>query len=402
MDFILGLHGIVAILLFCSLLFAEEAGVPLPVPGELMLIAAGILIGTGALDPWLFGPLAYASIVAGAVTGFSWARLLGEHGLRALAERLHQREKLDKAAARLQKARARQIAISRLIPGLRVYTTLLCGAAGVERERFLIGLAPATAVWMTFFLVLGVFVGVPAEHFLGQVEALAVQGGVLIAVGVAAYLAIRHVPAAGREMLQRLHPTLRIAGALLVDIGLIASVVAGVLAVVRPLTPAGDLAGWVDIVVVIVVIAGFYSVVTRRGRHATAGESLFGAAYLTRHEPGEPWPHGLRQTLRSALEQPSTRSATALNRAADQFRMLGDQRRLCILHRLLLGDRSGDELERDVGLSGSQLAYELTELQRAGLIQCTENSGDETRYAIVDEHLRNGLAEILIGHDHLE
>lgn len=97
MNFILGLHGIVALLLFCSLLFAEEAGVPLPVPGELMLIAAGILIGTGALDPWLFGPLAYASILAGAFTGYSWARLLGEHGLRALAERLHQREKLARA-----------------------------------------------------------------------------------------------------------------------------------------------------------------------------------------------------------------------------------------------------------------------------------------------------------------
>lgn len=394
MNFILGLHGIVALLLFSSLLFAEEAGVPLPVPGELMLIAAGILIGTGALDPWLFGPLAYAFILAGAFTGYSWARLLGEHGLRALAERLHQGEKLGKAAARLQKAGAREIAISRLIPGLRVYTTLLCGAAGVERDRFLIGLAPATAIWMTFFLVLGVFVGVPAEHFLGQVEALAIQGGVLVAIGVAAYFAIRRVPAAGREMLQRLHPTLRIAGALLVDIGLIASVVAGVLAVVRPLTPAGDLAGWVDIVVVILVIAGFYSVVTRRGRHPTAGESLFSATYLTRHQTGESSSHGLRETVRSALEQTS-RSTPALSRAADQFRMLGNQRRLCILHRLLLGDLSPGELEQDVGLSGSELAYELKELQRAGLIQCGQGPGGETRYHIVDEHLRNGLAEIL-------
>lgn len=398
MNFILGLHGIVALLLFCSLLFAEEAGVPLPVPGELMLIAAGILIGTGALDPWLFGPLAYASILAGAFTGYSWARLLGEHGLQALAERLHQREKLARAGGRLQKARAREIAISRLIPGLRVYTTLLCGAAGVERERFLIGLAPATAVWMTFFLVLGVFVGAPAEHFLGQIEALAVQGGVLVAIGIAAYLAIRRVPAAGREMLQRLHPTLRIAGALLVDITLIASVVAGVLAVVRPLTPAGDLAGWVDIVVVILVIAAFYSVVTRRGRHATAGENLFGAAYLTRHQAGAPGPHGLREAVRSALEQTS-RSTPALSRAADQFRMLGDPRRLCILHRLLLGDRSECELERDVGLSGMELSYELAELRRAGLIQCTEGPGEDTRYGIVDEHLRHGLAEILAGRD---
>jgi membrane protein DedA with SNARE-associated domain len=56
MGFIQGLHGTVALVLLCSLLFAEEAGVPLPTPGELTLIAAGLLIATGGLDPWLFLP----------------------------------------------------------------------------------------------------------------------------------------------------------------------------------------------------------------------------------------------------------------------------------------------------------------------------------------------------------
>jgi hypothetical protein len=44
MGFIQGLHGTMALVLLCSLLFAEEAGVPLPTPGELTLIAAGLLI----------------------------------------------------------------------------------------------------------------------------------------------------------------------------------------------------------------------------------------------------------------------------------------------------------------------------------------------------------------------
>jgi membrane protein DedA with SNARE-associated domain len=56
-----GLHGAVAIVLLCSLLFAEEVGAPLPIPGELTLIAAGLLIAAGGLDPWLFVPLAVAS-----------------------------------------------------------------------------------------------------------------------------------------------------------------------------------------------------------------------------------------------------------------------------------------------------------------------------------------------------
>lgn len=60
-------------------------------------------------------------------------------------------------------------------------------------------------------------------------------------------------------MLLRLHPTVRRVLALLDDLALLASMVAGVLAVVRPLTPAGDLAGRIDILVVITVIAVFYS-----------------------------------------------------------------------------------------------------------------------------------------------
>jgi hypothetical protein len=36
------------------LLFAREAGVPLPMPSDVTLIEAGLLIGTGGLDPWFF------------------------------------------------------------------------------------------------------------------------------------------------------------------------------------------------------------------------------------------------------------------------------------------------------------------------------------------------------------
>jgi membrane protein DedA with SNARE-associated domain len=69
LSFIQGLHGVVAIVLLCTLLFAEEAGVPLPAPGELTLIVAGLLIATGGLDPWFFVPLAIASCVAGSLAG---------------------------------------------------------------------------------------------------------------------------------------------------------------------------------------------------------------------------------------------------------------------------------------------------------------------------------------------
>src|SRR6202043_2011926 len=68
MNFLDGLHGAVALALLCGLLFAEEAGVPLPfAPGELNLMAAGLLIATGALNPFVYFPLALVACVAGSL-----------------------------------------------------------------------------------------------------------------------------------------------------------------------------------------------------------------------------------------------------------------------------------------------------------------------------------------------
>jgi membrane protein DedA with SNARE-associated domain len=73
----------------------------MPTNGELILLAGGILAGTGALDPWLFVPLAIAASVGGAFTGYSWARLVGEKGLQAVAERVGQSRRLARVSARL-------------------------------------------------------------------------------------------------------------------------------------------------------------------------------------------------------------------------------------------------------------------------------------------------------------
>src|SRR5204862_4088728 len=114
------------------------------------------------------------------------------------------------------------------------------------------------------FTVVGAVVGVPAVHFLTAIEQLVVQGGVLIAIGIGGYLAIRFLPDARGGATVRLPPPGRMMLAVAIDVTLVASVVAGVLAVARPLIGAGAIAGWLDVVIVIAVIVAFYSVATRR------------------------------------------------------------------------------------------------------------------------------------------
>src|SRR5437588_9878614 len=129
MDFLQGLHGTIACVALCALLFVDEAGIPIPVaPNEVLLLVAGLLIADGALAPWIFFPAAAVAMGAGMIAGYSWARAVGESNLRSLAEKVGASRAYDNALRRVNAAGPVRIAVSRLIPGARPYATLIAGA----------------------------------------------------------------------------------------------------------------------------------------------------------------------------------------------------------------------------------------------------------------------------------
>ncbi len=189
-----------AIAVICLLLFLEEAGLPLPfAPGEAVLLGAGLLISGGTDPAWLVIPLAYLSVLGGVATAYWWAHRIGPERLRSLARRLHAGGPYDRAAARLRAASPLQIAGSRLLPGLRVYTTLVAGAVGLERRRFITGVLPASALWVLAFIGLGFFVGVPVERLMGRFAAYGLRAGVIVVIAVVWVFTARRIPAASRE-----------------------------------------------------------------------------------------------------------------------------------------------------------------------------------------------------------
>ena len=164
-NFLPGLHGAVALALLPALLFAEEAGVPLPfAPGELTLLVAGLLIASGGLNPYAFIPLALVACVAGSLVGYSWARAVGDRGLKGLARRLRQQKNLERVEDRLRSAGWVGIAVSRLIPGLRTYTTPVAGAVKAPRRSFILALVSSTVAWVAIYVALGILSVVPVGH----------------------------------------------------------------------------------------------------------------------------------------------------------------------------------------------------------------------------------------------
>jgi membrane protein DedA with SNARE-associated domain len=281
MNVLQSLHGAVALGLLTGLLCVEEVGVPLPfAPGELTLLVAGLLIASGALNPYAFVPLALLACVAGSLVGYSWARVVGDRSLRALAKRLRQQRNLKRVERRILSAGWLGIAITRLIPGLRIYTTLVAGAIQTPRRSFTLAIVSSTIPWIGIYVTLGILVGAPVERVISQVQTRALQGVILVAMGVGCYIALRVITASSGAGHVRVPGRGRVVLAAALDIGLVASIITGLLALSRVLG-IGFGVVWADAIVALLLVGACYAMVARRRGGATVGEVMLQTRYIS-------------------------------------------------------------------------------------------------------------------------
>jgi energy-coupling factor transport system substrate-specific component len=166
-----GLDGTTLVVAICVLMFIEETGVPLPfAPGDIILAIGGIAIAGGRVNPILLVSAVSVSITVGALIGQEAARLLGWDRLMKVAQPLHARGPLERAASLLQRGGWRTVFTARLIPGLRVYTTQVAGVSRVPLRTFVAGLLPANAVYIAGFVGLGAAFGRPILALIHAAE----------------------------------------------------------------------------------------------------------------------------------------------------------------------------------------------------------------------------------------
>lgn len=381
MTFLEGLHGAVALVLLCSLLFAEEAGVPLPfAPGEIVLVVAGLLIATGGLDGYVFVPLAILSCVGGSFTGYSWANFVGERGLTIAASRLHQEKRVERVTTRIRAAGPKQLGVTRLVPGLRIYTSLVAGAVGVARRTFLLGVVPATIIWVLFFTAIGAVFGIPAARFLNQIEEFAIQGALLIVIGIGTYIAVRRIPGNRLTALARVPRVARLCLAITVDLGVLATLVTGIETLVRRIVGAGVADSWVDAAILAAVIIVAYFLVTRFGLGATAGEALLGTSYRS----------GGDERRAAAITTPG------LQAASRRFRSLSDPGLLEVLNLLLDRERTINDIVVALGVAREEAMGRLRSLTRLGLVTPEVDGDDEgTRYEIAGSEVKDAVSQLM-------
>jgi membrane protein DedA with SNARE-associated domain len=176
---------------------ASDAVFPL-FPSETVVVAAAVLAANGGLSIAIVA----AAAAVGALLGDNAAYLLGQSGLRRLADRLlasgRNRERIEWARVHLRRHGTPIIIVARFIPGGRTATTYASGTLGLPwKRRFLPADGVAAALWAIYASALGYFGGAAFRHNLWL--PLLVAAGVGLLVGGGGELARRTLLARGRD-----------------------------------------------------------------------------------------------------------------------------------------------------------------------------------------------------------
>ncbi|WP_242356426.1 MULTISPECIES: DedA family protein [Anaeromyxobacter] len=173
-----------------AVIFVEEAGVPLPLPGDLFIAAMGFLAHGGRAA---FAPTA-AVVTTATVLGAALLYLVSRHAGRPLLVRLARRlgyteEREARLEAWLTRRGAPAVVLGRLVPGLRIVMTVVAGALRLRQSTFALGTLVAGLVWATLYFWIGWALGAGYER-VGGGGALASAWPAAVAIAIAASLAL--------------------------------------------------------------------------------------------------------------------------------------------------------------------------------------------------------------------
>lgn len=193
---------LIAIAVLAALILVKEAGVPVPIPGDLLVIGAGVAT---AGDPGSALVAIAAILVAGFVGGaiqFLLVRGALRRALIALLTRVGvSKSRIDSLADRLRRTGARGVALARVTPGVRVPAIAASGLAAVPLPAFIVGLVIGNSIFVCGHFALGFLVGAPATALLQSVGPTLLIGGlvVLAAIGAIGWLIVRRRGRSSRE-----------------------------------------------------------------------------------------------------------------------------------------------------------------------------------------------------------
>ncbi len=155
--FLLATHPLLVI---AALIFIEELGIPSPVPGDLMMLLAGVEVAQHRQHLWVVLLVQMLATIAGASGLYLFSRRVGRPFVVRYGRFIHLTpERLARVEAPIQKHGGWSVIAGRLIPGLRILTPIVAGVLGEPFLVFLPALAAGGFIYVLAVTLVGVFVG---------------------------------------------------------------------------------------------------------------------------------------------------------------------------------------------------------------------------------------------------
>lgn len=149
-----------------TILFAEEGGLPLPIPGDIFIAAVAALPQTSYFN--LIFTVVGATL-CGSTILFTLSRKFGHIAIIKFGRYIKiTPQKVKKIENWFTKYGGMAIFIGRLFPGLRIVTPIVAGSFEVSYKTFWVYSALAAFIWANVYYVLGRFF---SEAFLALAKA---------------------------------------------------------------------------------------------------------------------------------------------------------------------------------------------------------------------------------------
>ncbi len=174
------------------LLFVEEAGVPLPMPGDVVIMFAGYRASQNLMGIFEAALSVTLGVQLGSTLLYILSRRFGHLILFRYGKFIHLDEaKLKKVERWIHERGPIMVLVGRLTPGLRTPTSIMAGVFEIPFHQFLFFTTLSALVWSGFWLTLGYFGGTRLLPLARELHnpAIYVALGVVLFVGV---LVLRH------------------------------------------------------------------------------------------------------------------------------------------------------------------------------------------------------------------
>lgn len=153
----------------CAIVFAESGlffGFFLP--GDSLLMTAGLLASKGWFSLWALLPMLFLSAVLGDNVGYWFGKKAGPPLFNRENSLLFRRKNLLAARVFYEKHGGKTITLARFMPFIRTFAPIVAGAVEMDYRRFMLFNLLGGLIWAVGLTSLGYYIG----QFFGSVEGL--------------------------------------------------------------------------------------------------------------------------------------------------------------------------------------------------------------------------------------